>query len=410
MIRVENLTKRYRLGEISTGTVVHDANRWWQRLRGRPDPYAKIGEKTGHAPEAGNEELLALDDVSFEVRQGEIVGILGHNGAGKSTLLKVLSRITSPTQGIAKVKGRLASLLEVGTGFHPELTGRENIYLNGAILGMSRSEVKAKFDEIASFSGVEQFLGTPVKRYSSGMYVRLAFSVAAHLDPDVLIVDEVLAVGDADFQKRCIDRLDAVAKSGRTVLFVSHNLGAVEALCNTVIRLSKGKLAAHSHDVSEEIARHLTADEQDRGCSMPVALSQEITLLKFDTSQLQFRQGSSLQIDVLLESHRTTRLTDCALIITDLKGLRVAVVDARMAGFIPKSLEGRLDLSFTVHAIPLVPGTYKIGIYVIADMTQQYVPNLAQFTVLENPTETFAPYPVEHRGIVNLDFSVRPGL
>jgi lipopolysaccharide transport system ATP-binding protein len=411
VIRVERLSKCYRLGEVSTGTLVHDANRWWHRIRGKPDPYTKIGSTNHNKPTITDTDLWALDDVNFEVKQGEIVGILGRNGAGKSTLLKILSRITTPTQGVAKVRGRLASLLEVGTGFHPELTGRENIFLNGAILGMSHAEVAAKFDEIAAFAGVEKFLDTPVKRYSSGMYVRLAFSVAAHLEPDVLVVDEVLAVGDADFQKRCIDRMDAVAKTGRTVLFVSHNLGAVEALCNTVIRLSGGKLAAHSHDVAGEIARYLSATDRDSGTDLPLTFSHEITLTKFEAFPNQVRQGKSVRIDVTLESNRATRLTDCALIILDLKGTRIAVVDPRMDGTIPTKLsEGSFHLTFDIKSVPLVPGSYKIGLYVVADMTRHSVMNLVELTVLEDSVSNFVPYPVEHRGLVNLDFEVHQGL
>jgi lipopolysaccharide transport system ATP-binding protein len=238
VISVENLSKTYRLGQISSGTLFRDFERWLARVRGKPDPYARIGE-ADHGNRDG-EELWALREVSFEVKQGEVLGIIGRNGAGKSTLLKILSRVTAPTSGQIKVRGRIASLLEVGTGFHPELTGRENIYLNGAILGMTRAEVRRKFDEIVDFAGVEQFIDTPVKRYSSGMYVRLAFAVAAHLEPEILVVDEVLAVGDAEFQKKCLGKMGEVAKGGRTVLFVSHNMGAVQALCPKTLLLRAG--------------------------------------------------------------------------------------------------------------------------------------------------------------------------
>ena len=225
VIQVSDLSKSYRLGAIGGGTLRADVSRWWARLRGLPDPNLKLGEEA--KSRLNGQEFWALKDISFEVRQGEILGVIGRNGAGKSTLLKILSRVTAPTSGEVRVKGRVASLLEVGTGFHPELTGRENVYLNGAILGMTKAEVKKKFDEIVAFSGVEEFIDTPVKRYSSGMYVRLAFAVAAHLEPEILIVDEVLAVGDGAFQKNCIERMAAVALGGRTVLFVSHNIAAV---------------------------------------------------------------------------------------------------------------------------------------------------------------------------------------
>lgn len=241
VISVEHLTKRYDLGVINTGTLSRDLNRWWAHVRRKPDPYLKVGQ-----PDYGNRSgnsILALNDVSFQVQQGETLGIIGRNGAGKSTLLKILSRVTAPTSGKVKINGRVGSLLEVGTGFHPELTGRENIYLNGAILGMSRKEVDRKFDEIVDFSGVEQFIDTPVKRYSSGMYVRLAFAVAAHLEPEILIVDEVLAVGDAEFQKKCLGKMGDVASEGRTVLFVSHNLNAIQILCTKSILLNKGQIS-----------------------------------------------------------------------------------------------------------------------------------------------------------------------
>ncbi len=240
VISVENLSKSYQLGQIGTGTFAHDLNVWWAKLHGKPNPMLRIGE-TDHGNRDG-EELWALKNVSFTVQQGEVLGIIGRNGAGKSTLLKILSRVTAPTSGKIKVKGRVASLLEVGTGFHPELTGRENVYLNGAILGMSRREIDRKFDEIVDFAEVEKFIDTPVKRYSSGMYVRLAFAVAAHLDPEILVVDEVLAVGDAEFQKKCLGKMGDVAHEGRTVLFVSHNMGAISTLCSRVLVLENGIL------------------------------------------------------------------------------------------------------------------------------------------------------------------------
>lgn len=240
VISIENLSKTYRLGVIGTGTFFGDLNRWWAKKLGKPDPYAKIGEKE-HGNRSGD-TIWALKDVNFEINQGEALGIIGRNGAGKSTLLKILSQVTAPTLGVAKIKGRIASLLEVGTGFHPELTGRENVYLNGAILGMNRLEVTRKLDEIVDFSGVEKFIDTPVKRYSSGMYVRLAFSVAAHLDPDVLVVDEVLAVGDIEFQNKCLGRMGEVAQGGRTVIFVSHNMGAISRFCSRVILMQKGEV------------------------------------------------------------------------------------------------------------------------------------------------------------------------
>ncbi|GMV32868.1 MAG: hypothetical protein DCC59_00055 [Chloroflexi bacterium] len=262
VISVEHLSKTYQLGVIGTGTFFGDLNRWWAKKLGRPDPYAKIGE-ADHGNRIG-ESIWALDDVSFQLKRGEALGIIGRNGAGKSTLLKIMSRVTAPTSGEVKVKGRIASLLEVGTGFHPELTGRENIFLNGAILGMNRAEVARKFDEIVDFSGVEKFIDTPVKRYSSGMYVRLAFAVAAHLEPEILVVDEVLAVGDAEFQRKCLGKMSDVAHAGRTVLFVSHNMPAILRLCSNAIMLDRGRLVKQGS--AEQVTNYyLNSNENAEG-------------------------------------------------------------------------------------------------------------------------------------------------
>jgi len=243
VIKVENLSKQYRLGQIGTGSLAHDFNRFWHKVRGKEDPYLQIGETNDRTKSGNSEYVWSLKDIGFEINQGDAVGIIGRNGAGKSTLLKILSRVTAPTTGSVKVKGRIASLLEVGTGFHPELTGRENVFLNGAILGMRKKEIQRKFDEIVDFAGVERYIDTPVKRYSSGMYVRLAFAVAAYLESEILIVDEVLAVGDADFQKKCLGKMNDVSKGeGRTVLFVSHNMGSIKNLCQKGIFLQNGQL------------------------------------------------------------------------------------------------------------------------------------------------------------------------
>src|SRR5206468_3708172 len=277
VIEVDDVWKKYRLGIIGTGTLRHDFERWWHRVRGKPDPHAKVGETANRrtevrgqksddggqkaerrdqglaavtdkaclshrSAELGDDEVWALREVSFEVKQGEILGIIGRNGAGKSTLLKILSRVTSPTKGEVRVKGRIASLLEVGTGFHPELTGRENIFLNGAILGMTKAEIRTKLDEIVAFAEIDTYVDTPVKRYSSGMYVRLAFAVAAHLEPEILIVDEVLAVGDTQFQKKSLGKMSDVSRAGRTVLFVSHNMAAVRQLCTRGVMLNAGQV------------------------------------------------------------------------------------------------------------------------------------------------------------------------
>ena len=287
VIQVENVCKSYRLGTIGSATLKEDFSRWWAKLRGKPDPMAKIGQE--HHARLVGQEFTALDDVSFEVKQGEVLGIIGRNGAGKSTLLKILSRVTAPSSGEVRVKGRIASLLEVGTGFHPELTGRDNIFLNGAILGMAKTEIKGKFDEIVEFSGVEDFIDTPVKRYSSGMYVRLAFAVAAHLEPEILIVDEVLAVGDGEFQKKCLGKMKDVAGHGRTILFVSHNMEAVKQLCDKVILMYQGKVTYEGEklDAVQEYQKELSHTS-----TPAVTGTSEITLV-----ELKIKNGENKEIN-----------------------------------------------------------------------------------------------------------------
>jgi len=254
VIQVENLWKEYRLGVINHHTLTRDLQSWWARVRGKEDPNSQIGSVSTES----EDRFWALRDVSFEVKQGDILGIIGRNGAGKSTLLKILSQVTAPSKGEVRFKGRIASLLEVGTGFHPELTGRENIFLNGAILGMSKADIRKKLDEIIAFAEIEKFIDTPVKRYSSGMYVRLAFAVAAHLEPEILIIDEVLAVGDAQFQKKCLGKMENVGKEGRTVLFVSHNMAAVLGLCSQGVLLEQGSIASKGK-VTDVVSNYLDA-------------------------------------------------------------------------------------------------------------------------------------------------------
>ncbi|MBK6621186.1 MAG: ABC transporter ATP-binding protein [Saprospirales bacterium] len=261
-IRIENLSKQYRLGRVGTGTLGHDLNRWWHYIRGKEDPYLKIGEVNDRAHRGKSEYVWALRDISFEARQGEVLGIIGRNGAGKSTLLKILSKVAGPTKGRVMAKGRIASLLEVGTGFHPELTGRENIFLNGALLGMTKQEVSRKLDEIVDFAGVERYLDTPVKRYSSGMTVRLGFAVAAFLEEEILIVDEVLAVGDAEFQKKAIGKMQEVSSGGgRTVLFVSHNMESIQQLCSKALILEMGTMKFMGSSL-EAIDQYLDSEEE----------------------------------------------------------------------------------------------------------------------------------------------------
>lgn len=285
-LKAENISKQYRLGQVGTGSLSHDLNRFWHQIRGKEDPYLKIGESNDRTQKGESDYVWSLRDINFEIEQGDAVGIIGRNGAGKSTLLKLLSKVTKPTTGKILTNGRIASLLEVGTGFHPEMTGRENVFLNGAILGMTRKEITRKFDEIVAFSGVERYIDTPVKRYSSGMYVRLAFAVAAHLESEILIVDEVLAVGDAEFQKKCLGKMGDVSKGeGRTVLFVSHNMTAVKELCNNGILLSQGQLL-YTGGIADTVAEYQKNNEKrsfymDNGDPTEIIGNENIRILEF---------------------------------------------------------------------------------------------------------------------------------
>lgn len=263
ILKAENISKQYRLGQVGTGTITHDLNRWWHQVRGKENPYLKIGEVNDRSTKGTSDYVWALQDINFEVERGEVLGIIGKNGAGKSTLLKILSKVTAPTTGSIKSRGRIASLLEVGTGFHGEMTGRENIYLNGAILGMTRKEITSKLDEIIEFSGCERYIDTPVKRYSSGMTVRLAFAVAAFLEPEILVIDEVLAVGDAEFQKKAIGKMQDISREGgRTVLFVSHNMAAIKQLCTKTIMMENG-MVVFEGNTNDGIDFYLRSNEYE---------------------------------------------------------------------------------------------------------------------------------------------------
>ena len=319
-IIAENISKQYRLGEVGTGTITHDLNRAWAKLRGKEDPFLKIGESNDRSSKGESDYVWSLKDINFEIEKGDAVGIIGRNGAGKSTLLKLLSRVTKPTTGHFEVQGRIASLLEVGTGFNPEMTGRENIFLNGAILGMRRNEIKRKFDEIVDFAGVERYIDTPVKRYSSGMYVRLAFAVAAHLESEILIVDEVLAVGDAEFQKKCLGKMGDVSKGeGRTVLFVSHNIGAVKTLCQKGIYLKNG-LLDYEGEIEDTIYQYL----QDTHGNIGVAVSDRLDKVgnkKIEVLDVSFKNsigkytteilsGDHLTVELKITNHQSLNLNE----------------------------------------------------------------------------------------------------
>ena len=364
VIEVQNLSKQYRLGTVGTGTMVHDLNRWWHSMLGKPDPYLMISETNDRSRKGLTDYVWSLKDINFTVQKGEIVGIIGRNGAGKSTLLKILSRTTSPTTGEVKIKGRVASLLEVGTGFHPELTGRENIFLNGAILGMTKREIKRKLDEIVDFSGVERYIDTPVKRYSSGMYVRLAFAVAAHLESEILIVDEVLAVGDAEFQKKCLGKMGDISKGqGRTVLFVSHNMGAVRGLCNKAFLMQFGKIDKGG-DVNDVISQYLVNPSAifDDIVNNP---SDQIFIesvcyknAKGDNTQ-NYRMGDDLTIQINYNSKQKFDNPYFWISVSsqfgDLFGANMLI-----DGITPDFIEGKGSISCRFKNLPLMPQTYSL--------------------------------------------------
>ncbi len=408
VIHVDHISKQYRLGQIGTGTLSHDLNRWWHQMRGKDDPYLRIGEENERTQKGDSDYAWALRDVSFEVEQGSVLGIIGRNGAGKSTLLKILSRTTAPTTGEIKIRGRVASLLEVGTGFHPDLTGRENVFLNGAILGMSRLEINRKFDEIVSFAGVERYIDTPVKRYSSGMYVRLAFGVAAHLEPEILIVDEVLAVGDIEFQKKALGKMKDVSKNdGRTVLFVSHNLQAVELLCTHGIYMKNGTVREIGSP--REVINHYLNESRPEfsfGVTSPVDLNPYVRLEAFHAEKNPLRTFETLSIRLAI------RLMDhciidsvCLLIYNDLNE-RMAIVDLRET-LLKHDLKSAEHFSFRVlvDQLNLVEGEYNIGLYLNTDKFETDFNDLWKL-VVDNKLDSVVSYSKKARGHIELKYSV----
>lgn len=396
-IKVEGLGKQYRLGEIGTGTITHDLNRWWARLRGKEDPSARVGETNDRTSKGNSNFVWSLQDINFEVKKGGVLGIIGRNGAGKSTLLKVLSKITAPTTGKIKVQGRIASLLEVGTGFHPELTGRENIFLNGAILGMTKSEINSKFDEIVDFSGVERYIDTPVKRYSSGMYVRLAFAVAAFLEPEILIVDEVLAVGDAEFQKKCLGRMKEVSvNDGRTVLFVSHNMAAIQQLCTSGILLKNGQLV-YGGDVRDTLYEYsllqrtiIEKDLTNRTDRQGTGLIKFTSIRFFDEYNQPIYNVSSGQ-NVTIRLSFNNNIKDAKehsvrfdLLIVDEHEKTVAMMTTFYQGGGQTINSGATQYSVIIPKLPLLQGDYNLGIYCKIDEDEaDWIMNAADFTVEE---------------------------
>ena len=390
-ISIQNVSKAYRLGVIGHGTLREDLQSWWAKVRCKEDPNKIIGSKEA----IEGDTLWALRDVSFDVEQGSVWGIIGANGAGKSTLLKILSRVTAPTSGQIKVRGRVASLLEVGTGFHPELTGRENIFLNGAILGMTKAEVRKKFDEIVAFSEIEKFIDTPVKRYSSGMYVRLAFAVAAHLDPEILIVDEVLAVGDAAFQKKCLGKMGAVAKEGRTVLFVSHNMGAVRGLTHRAVLLEHGRVVmeGEKNEVIQrylqgaqlENSRHLDVSNRPRRKNMGITCRlTEVTI----NGGREVRHGEPFSVDFTLQSDVALDNVAYGIGVAALGGGRLLSWDCETVGAKQTVPQGTSKVRMSLPELELQPSWYMLDIAVRSYNGDHYYDFLAgecQFHVLPGP-------------------------
>lgn len=366
ILEAENISKQYRLGTVGTGTLGDDLKRWWHTIRGKEDPFLQVGAVNDRSMGATEDYVWALRDINFQVKQGEVLGIIGKNGAGKSTLLKLLSRVTAPTTGRIRTKGRIASLLEIGTGFHPELTGRENIFMNGAVLGMTRAEIKMKLDEIISFSGCEKYIDTPVKRYSSGMTVRLGFAVAAHLEPEILVVDEVLAVGDVEFQKKAIGKMhDLSSGEGRTVLFVSHNMASVQNLCTRGILLQNGRtiFEGTAHEVVDQyisggkkglIKKAIITNEHRRFETEGKLVLKKIILLN---SQISVRGDLTFQV-----GFEVNQKLDEALCCT---GSLCTFDNTRIGSFFSNSFraqEGRNSITVKVSDHNLSPGLYYVNL------------------------------------------------
>ncbi len=394
-IEFEHIGKQYRLGLVSTGTLSHDLNRFWQtKVLRRDDPYLKVGETNDRAHKGNSDYVWALKDINFKVEQGDVVGIIGRNGAGKSTLLKLLSRVTAPSTGIIRAKGRIASLLEVGTGFHPEMTGRENIYMNGAIMGMSRSEITHKLDEIVDFSGCERYLDTPVKRYSSGMTVRLGFAIAAHLEPEILVVDEVLAVGDAEFQKKAIGKMQDVSRGeGRTVLFVSHNMGAVKNLCKKGILLKNGCLEflgsvdncidRYIQTNITDFSQHkiITPNMHEKGHTGEITIEEAYLL----NNATEMGTDEPIEIELLLKKHYGSA-TKCKYSVNVFDE-----TDSRIIGYVSKDLPippnqntFKVHLTLTNHS--LTQRRYKMSLNV---GYKDFGSNVQNFDVIKSGVLSF---------------------
>lgn len=385
-IEISGLTKYYRLGQISTGTVSHDLNRWWAIMRGKDDPYTKVGIVNRRAAknEVKGAVVKALDNINLSFEKGEVIGIIGKNGAGKSTLLKILSRVTSPSRGSIRIRGRLAGLLEVGTGFHPEMTGRENIYMNGTIMGMAKKEIDKKLDQIVDFSGVANYLDTPIKRYSSGMTVRLGFSVAAFLDPDILIIDEVLAVGDAEFQRQAINKMRSINESdGRTIILVSHNLDSIKSVCRKGVVISDGKVS-HLGEISECIGVYM--NEITSG-SRPTVLRNDNSVAVIDSGTNIERNQKNAKVTFHVELDVKKKYKRIGFSIHIYNHSRTLICILTTVDSVMEAAEGRHKLELSCDVSSLMPGTYFGAFRVIegrANFANLRVEDLFQFQIERN--------------------------
>lgn len=367
ILKVENVSKQYRLGLVGTGTISHDLNRWWHKIRGKQDPYLKVGELNDRSTKGNSQYVWALQDINFEVKKGEVLGIIGKNGAGKSTLLKILSKVTGPTTGVIKTKGRIASLLEVGTGFHGEMTGRENIYLNGAILGMTKKEISSKIDEIIEFSGCQRYIDTPVKRYSSGMTVRLAFAVAAFLEPEILVIDEVLAVGDVEFQKKAVGKMQDISISeGRTVLFVSHNMAAVKSLCTRVLVLNNGVIDFEGNQ-NTAIDHYLNLggdSENTQGVKLFDANAKNTQIskvvLKNDRNTVtgSFLMGDKIIVEMHVKTTVPINRIKASIIVSSSKGINICAIRSHEMTDINFIANKSFVFRATIEDLKLTPNHY----------------------------------------------------
>lgn len=388
IIELENVSKLYKLGQFGTGTLSHDLNRWWAKFRGKEDPYLSLTEKPNHDKTA-QEFTWALKNINFSANQGEVLGIIGHNGAGKSTLLKILSRVTGPTTGSIKLKGRVGSLLEVGTGMHPEMTGTENIYLNGAILGMTKQEIRSKFDDIVDFAGIAKYVNTPLKRYSSGMKVRLGFAVAAFLEPEILIVDEVLAVGDLAFQQKCIEKMNDVGRKGRTILFVSHNMAAVEGLCSRAILLENGTITYEGkvgdtiekyRNNSLKLADHKNLESRTDRDGNGAFRFTKLKINDYEPVVL----GSSLKLELGYKSKKDIQNLHLAIKLSKNYREVIMTLDSRAQGELLHISQGEGSIIVSLPAIQLMPGAYFIDLWAgDGKAAEDRIFNAAKLTILD---------------------------